>query len=207
MLGGERGYKRPDFIVSLAGPGVSGSEVLALQQRTALENLEIESEKIEAALAINQKLYSIAKESKSLDSTYISSVKSTLLESIPSDMDEKEAQELIQGALSQLTNPWFYFFVKYDPQRAIQRTRVPVIALNGSLDVQVSADQNLPAIESALTRGGNRVSKTMKLDGLNHLFQRATTGDVSEYAEIEETMYEEVMSLIAESILVINRYR
>jgi len=62
-----------------------------------------------------------------------------------------------------------------------------VLALNGGLDLQVPADENLAGIRQALAAGGNRDVTTEKLPGLNHLFQTARTGAPSEYAEIEET--------------------
>jgi hypothetical protein len=38
------------------------------------------------------------------------------------------------------------------------------------------------------------------MPGLNHLFQQATTGAVSEYATLEETLSPEVLDLIREWI-------
>jgi fermentation-respiration switch protein FrsA (DUF1100 family) len=60
--------------------------------------------------------------------------------------------------------------------------------MGGSLDLQVPAKENLKAIEDALKAGGNTNVKTEELPGLNHLFQKAKTGGVSEYAKSEETM-------------------
>ena len=78
--------------------------------------------------------------------------------------------------------------MRYDPAPALRATRVPVLALNGALDLQVPADENLAGIERALRAGGNRDVTVEKLPGLNHLFQPARTGAPSEYSEIEETM-------------------
>jgi hypothetical protein len=52
----------------------------------------------------------------------------------------------------------------------------------------VPPKQNLPVIRQALEAAGNRHFEVDELPGLNHLFQTARTGAVSEYAEIEETM-------------------
>jgi hypothetical protein len=60
--------------------------------------------------------------------------------------------------------------------------------LNGEKDLQVPPDQNLPAIRKALEAGGNKNFEIVELPGLNHLFQDAKTGAISEYAEIEETI-------------------
>jgi hypothetical protein len=94
----------------------------------------------------------------------------------------------MQAALGVLVSPWYRYFLRYDPAPALRATRVPVLALNGSLDLQVPADENLAGIQQALRAAGNRDVTVEKLPGLNHLFQTATTGAPSEYGEIEETM-------------------
>ena len=66
--------------------------------------------------------------------------------------------------------------------------RCPVLAINGSLDMQVAAKQNLSAIEQALREGKNPDFTVKELPGLNHLFQTAKTGAADEYARIEETV-------------------
>jgi fermentation-respiration switch protein FrsA (DUF1100 family) len=78
---------------------------------------------------------------------------------------------------------------------------VPVLALNGSLDTQVDADINLRAIEEALERGGNPDYTVEELEGLNHLFQEAGTGNPAEYAGIDQTMSPQAMDRVASWIL------
>jgi hypothetical protein len=56
---------------------------------------------------------------------------------------------------------------------------------------------NLPAIEAALRKGGNRDVTIKLLPGLNHLFQPCKTGEVTEYESIEQTMAPAVLDLIA----------
>src|SRR5690606_17286657 len=47
---------------------------------------------------------------------------------------------------------------------------------------------NLPEIEKTLRAAGNKDVTAMKLPGLNHLFQEATTGHPAEYATIRQTV-------------------
>ncbi len=100
--------------------------------------------------------------------------------------------------IKQVTSNWLYEFIKYDPTQTISNTNIPVLAINGTLDCQVSAKQNLQAIETALKKGGNKQFQINYLSGLNHLFQTARTGDVSEYKEIKETFSEDAMQVILE---------
>ena len=62
-----------------------------------------------------------------------------------------------------------------------------MLALNGSRDVQVLPDLNLPEIEKALAAGENRDFEVLELAGLNHLFQKCETGAFREYISIPET--------------------
>jgi uncharacterized protein len=71
------------------------------------------------------------------------------------------------------------------------------LALNGSLDLQVTPE-NLAAIANAAFEGGNEAVTTITLHGLNHLFQRTETGRISEYGQIEHTMDESVLEIIGE---------
>jgi fermentation-respiration switch protein FrsA (DUF1100 family) len=76
--------------------------------------------------------------------------------------------------VQQIATEWFRYFLHYDPAVVFSRITVPVLAINGSLDRQVPADENLAAIAAALAHNPNVTIR--KLEGLNHLFQRATTG-------------------------------
>ena len=95
-----------------------------------------------------------------------------------------------------IRSPWMQFMLRYDPAADLQRVKCPVLALNGQLDTQVRASQNLPAIEKNLKEGGNTQFTVKELKGLNHLFQTAQTGDTSEYDEIEESFSPSALSEI-----------
>ena len=78
---------------------------------------------------------------------------------------------------------------------------MPVLALNGRLDLQVPWQPNLEAIAAALEKAGNEDFTTRDLPGLNHLFQHTETGLVSEYGKLEETFAPEVLELIADWVV------
>ena len=105
----------------------------------------------------------------------------------------------VELELSQAVSPWMRYFVNYDPRPALSRVRCPVLALNGTLDLQVWHEQNLPEIEKALRAGGGDAT-VKRYEGLNHLFQPAKTGSVMEYATIETTFDEGVLRDIAQWI-------
>lgn len=97
---------------------------------------------------------------------------------------------------AQMDNPWMKWFFQYDPTQVIASVKIPVMALNGSKDVQVSAKSNLSAIRSLLKNGHSK-NLVKEYPGLNHLFQHCNTGGGFEYYEIEETLSAEVLKDIA----------
>lgn len=106
--------------------------------------------------------------------------------------------------LLQKTNPWYDYFVDFDPAPVIKQIKCPALFLNGDKDSQVMAASNIPVIRALLSDNekhqlpNNQVIKVYP--GLNHLFQHCTTGMPAEYGSIEETISEEVLHDIAEWI-------
>ena len=77
--------------------------------------------------------------------------------------------------------------------------QIPVLAVNGTKDVQIEVE-NLPVIGASLTEGGNEDFLLVQLSGLNYLFQTASTGATSEYAQIEENFAPAALDVIGEWI-------
>jgi pimeloyl-ACP methyl ester carboxylesterase len=192
------------FVVMLAAPGVTGREILVLQNELILRSMGVPEKKltqlVEAQKAVVNAL-TTGKSEADLDSAITDLVRaqSSDMPGMPALTDE-EMGNMVQSARRQLTSPWMRFFLQFDPAIALRDVRVPVLALNGSKDLQVDADQNLPVIERTLKAAGNADVTVKKLDGLNHLFQKAQTGSLQEYGVIEETFNEDAMKLIADWI-------
>jgi fermentation-respiration switch protein FrsA (DUF1100 family) len=91
-------------------------------------------------------------------------------------------------------------FLRYDPTVALKKVTCPVLALNGSKDLQVPPKEDLAAIGQALKAGGNTHVTLVELDGLNHLFQECTTGSPTEYAAIEQTFSPKALTVMTEWI-------
>lgn len=95
-------------------------------------------------------------------------------------------------------SPWLNFFIDYDPSADISKTLCPVMAINGSRDVQVIPSLNLMGIKAHLKPNSKNIIK--EYPSLNHLFQHCKTGDVLEYRMIEETISPEVLEDIVRFI-------
>jgi pimeloyl-ACP methyl ester carboxylesterase len=96
--------------------------------------------------------------------------------------------------------PWLRYFIAYNPAGDLSKVKCPVLAVNGEKDTQVNAAENLAAIKAILTKSSNKDFEVKALPGLNHLLQTANTGQLSEYAEIQETMSPAAMNIISEWI-------
>ena len=115
--------------------------------------------------------------------------------------DNPALDQAVAAQVQQVNNPWFRYFLTYEPAPMLERVTVPVLAINGEKDLQVPHEENLREIEAALRRGGNTRYEMHVLPGLNHLFQHAQTGAPGEYQSIEETWSVDAMELIADWIL------
>lgn len=197
------------FIVLLAGPGMTGEEIILDQSRRIALAQGIDEARVERSLAVNRALFEVLHEGgdpAAAEARMREILAAALAEMTP---EEREAEGLtpeaeaswVDGQVSQLASPWLRYFLTYDPVPALEATRVPVLALNGELDLQVPHEANLAAIRAALERGGNPDFTVEALPGLNHLFQTAATGAPSEYSEIDETMSPRAMGRVSAWIL------
>jgi hypothetical protein len=108
----------------------------------------------------------------------------------------------VAKTIAELEIPWIRWFVRHDPAPILEKVRCPVLAINGSLDLQVPCKDNLAAIGGALKRGLNPDYEVVEFPGLNHLFQHCKTGLPSEYGEIEESFSVEVLEKMTTWILL-----
>jgi len=192
------------FIVLLAGTGVPGRDILILQSELMARATGMTDEQIaQTSRQLPALLDLIVADAP--DEAIAASIRAMAEEQARAanlDPASPEGVAAIDGVVQQqtlqLASPWMRWFVKHDPRTVLKRVRQPVLALNGGLDMQVSAQQNLSAIAGALKEGGNTDITVTEIVGLNHLFQTARTGSVAEYAEIEETMSPLALDTIAD---------
>lgn len=176
------------FVVMMAGPGVRGDEILPAQLILISEAAGESHDKAEKDAADERTMLALI-ESEKDDAALNKELREKLAGKIP------EGQ--IDAQIKTITSPWFRQFIAYDPAPTLRKLTCPVLAINGEKDLQVPPDQNLPVIRKALADAGNKNFEVDELPGLNHLFQTAKTGAVSEYGEIEETMAPVALDKIA----------
>lgn len=174
-----------DFIISLAGCVVSGKETLLLQNRTALQDKNLSNDIVDAYCKLLSEAFDASANGYPLPSA--------------DGVDIPEAlKQNYQAVVAQLRSPYLSYFVQLDMRPRLSTIKCPVLALNGTKDKQVDADTNLGALRSGLS--SNPQTRIESCDGLNHLFQHCTTGDVAEYSIIEETFSTDILNTIAQWI-------
>ena len=179
-----------NFVVLMAGPGVPGTELLRKQNERIFDAAGITGERKQNLLTLVDRLFTILTSEEMAEDEQRQEVSEIVREQLkingvpPAQQDEAQVQALVEHSLT----PWMRYFLTFDPRPTLEKIRVPVLALNGELDVQVDAEQNLTAIAAALSKGENQNVTVHRLPEHNHLFQHARTGLMNEYASIEETL-------------------
>jgi pimeloyl-ACP methyl ester carboxylesterase len=87
------------------------------------------------------------------------------------------------------------FMMDFDHAAPLREVKCQVLVLFGRLDSQVPPSLNEQPVRSALA--GNRAATIAVLDGANHLFQAARTGQVSEYATLDKAFVPGFLDQIA----------
>ncbi|KKH92026.1 hypothetical protein EO95_00820 [Methanosarcina sp. 1.H.T.1A.1] len=196
------------FIVLMAGPGITGEEIILLQSDLISRAEGADNETITRNNALMTSMYSVIKEEQ--NNTIAAEKLRKLIMDERANMSEEDKQNSnyseadldaqVNAQVQTLVSPWMRFFLTYDPRPTLMQVKCPVLAINGEKDLQVPPEENLRAIEEALKAGGNKDYTVKELPGLNHIFQTAQTGSPSEYSAIEETISPTALEVIGDWI-------
>lgn len=171
---------KADFIVSLAGMAISGKETLVMQNRQAMSAIGLSKETVDTYCnSISKALDEIASGKKASE--------------INIDGMPEALKPITIKSLQQADTPYIRHFLTIDVSKQLSKIKCPVLALNGTKDTQVDCTANTIQLERGLTNCKHTIKK---VDGVNHLFQHCTTGNVVEYQQIEETIAPEVLQTI-----------
>lgn len=173
------------FVVMLAGPAVRGDAVLLEQTRLIRAANGADAAQVALSVEGNRRMFDSIMAGASPPQTGLEQAGA---EDIP---------DLPASVKAQI--PWLRFFLGYDPAPALRRLKIPVLAMIGSKDLQVSPDQNLKPLREALA--GDRRAEVIEMPGLNHLFQTADNGSPQEYGRIEETFAPEALKIMGDWIV------
>ena len=193
------------FIILLAGPGVPIVDLMLKQNEDQMRLAGTTKAVMEKALLDTKALYKVIVENAAMPTAEVKKKVDTLLYRqlkpiADANHGKPSVEENINTTDRVLLSPWFRYFLAFDPRNYLAKVKCPVLALNGSLDMQVNAAANLASIQQTLTANGNKQVQIVEFPGLNHLFQPAKTGSVAEYSQIETTVDPVVLSKVSEWI-------
>ena len=177
------------FIISLAGPSINGNRILLSQQKAIASAKGINETEINKSQQLNRNAFEIVKKYK--DKTVLKEKMIAYIKEISKNDSDKPDnmtfEEYVDAQVNRILNPWMVNFLRYNPEQYIKQIHCPVLALNGSKDLQVLAKENLPEWKRILEESGNNNITIKELSGLNHLFQTCETGLPDEYEKINES--------------------
>ncbi|MBQ2919335.1 MAG: alpha/beta fold hydrolase [Bacteroidales bacterium] len=173
--------KKADFIVSLAGMVVSGAETLVSQNRSALLLAGVPEEVTEEYCRLLEQAFDVQVNGGMMTD--------------PDDYNlPKELKQNYQAVLNQVRTPYLSKLLTLDVRPLLADITCPVLALNGTKDIQVDHESNLDALRNGLK--ASDANHIEAIEGANHLLQNCMTGAVTEYRTIEETISPKVLETV-----------
>ena len=177
-------------IISLAGTAIRGDSILKIQTRLIAQSKGEEGRELELSNAYNDAIWDAAVASKNIESFEIelASISKVFMKKFRKEkfIKKKEKAEITEAVKGMVLNPWMYEFIRYSPSNDIKRIKSNVLVLIGSKDIQVTSKENIEGYKSLLPKN-QKLHTVKELKGFNHLFQKCTICDITEYGQLKET--------------------
>lgn len=178
------------FVIALAPPVADALEGLVLQERSLLEAAGAPAEIVAEQVAMTRRSLELtrAEDWSALEALLRDTVERQLAAMPEAQRAELGDPALVAEVVAQtmvLFRGWMHYFLSHDAQADWRRVAVPALVVFGGRDVQVDAAFHRAALEDAVSAAATDADVTIALlPDANHLFQRATTGGVAEYAQL-----------------------
>lgn len=187
------------FLVLLGAPAMDGGSIGVLQHAAMERARGTPEPTIQALHAVREGVYAVFRSESDAARAYerINAILDRA--AIGADSATTSAIARQRAAFDMLMQRHAVVFrqrLLFDPVPSLRAVRIPVLALYGSIDVQVPPDANVSRMREAIA-SSSLLSRVEVLPGLNHGFQSARTGGVEEYAQLAETMAPEALNAIA----------
>lgn len=192
--------KHPDvaFLVMLAAAGVPGREISIDQQQAIARADGMPDKFLASSGALWRKVVAIVN-SPADNATVRSSVLALLLAEGPAAYPTGMSEATAKAEADRVSSDYVRGIQAYDPATFLSGSKAPILAMNGALDVQATPALNLGGLRRILANHPD--ATIIEMPGLNHAFQHAKTGAMSEYANIEETFAPEALETISSWIV------
>ena len=192
------------FIVTLAGPAVTGEAIRHAQDSLMLLASGLPPHYITANRTVSAAIYAALRSTPDDSLALVRMVEAATSTAAALPAQQRAAWDSVQAladtaqqlrSLRLATTVWFRYLLDYDPVPHLREVDVPVLALYGAKDLQVPPHQSVPVLRDALAHNPDVTIRVFP--ELNHLFQHAETGLPAEYGRIEETFAPEALEVIA----------
>lgn len=148
-------------LVLVAAPGATGSDFVIEQQQRLMDRMGLPETERQVRIELQERIHHAVIAGAGWDS-------------IP------------DGYRAQADTAWFRSFLLFDPAKAMEKVRQPVLVLQAGLDRQVAVRHGALLLEAAKARKKAPPSDLVTVDGVNHLLAPAETGEISEYAALPD---------------------
>lgn len=192
------------FAVCMAPAIANSPEVLAQQIATQLRMDGASDELINAMRTLTADMLTIVRDEQDpLKAEQLLHEKATqVLHALPESLQQEAERYPFATSLNNMTikiqvfnSPWYRWILKQDMHAILSAIKVPLLVLYGEHDF-MAPHLMVPIITQAVHNTDNDQYTIMTLPKLNHAFQTCTTGALSEYATLEETIAPSVLDLI-----------
>lgn len=181
------------FIITMGGPAIPGSKIVNYQVATSSKEAGFSQQGIDIAISYQNKLYQAFADKKSAVDiqTILYQSNLELIDYMPKEKKsaitnkEEYAKSMAYFGVKQANTPWFKFFALFDPATALKNVQCPTLAIFGEKDNQVPPALNLEPYKQAFATKPQLVEIKI-INSANHLFQKANTGLMSEYATLDK---------------------
>ncbi|MBB4802194.1 pimeloyl-ACP methyl ester carboxylesterase [Flavobacterium nitrogenifigens] len=198
------------FMISLSGVGVSGLEMLNLQNTAILKSYKFSDKVVAKQMEMYNIMFNVVYNTKDNESAkpamevklkeWMQQQDTTTLKEV--QMWDGRDQTFLYRYGKDADRKWYRYTIHYKPENFLPKITVPVFIANGDKDIQVPAVENIESFKKYL---GTKDLTTKIYPGLNHMYQHCKTCTQNEAKEIDEVFAPEVLDDIAKWILA--RYK
>jgi len=198
------------FMISLSGVGVSGLEMLNLQNTAILKSYGFTDEVVGKQMELYNILFKAVYDTKDDESAkavieaktkaWMQMQDSVLLKKV--QLSDRRDETFTYRYSRDADKKWYRYTIHYNPEEYLPKITIPVFIGNGDKDIQVPAVENVNSFKKYLK---TKDLTTKIYPGLNHMYQHCTTCTHKEVKEIDEVFAKEVLDDISKWIL--SRYK
>lgn len=186
-----------DFVVMLAGPGVSGREAILGQTLRLAERMSYSPAQIDALRRESEAFFDVLISTPDDDDAREALLRLSAARTVVPPTAARLAAGGRDAQIELFLSPWYRSSIAHDNRDVLRQLDVPVLAITGALDPVLPPDQNLPPMIEALAAAPTDDVSVVIAPRVNHPMQRAKTGMPIEYAMLDSSFDPSVLARIS----------